>query len=105
MRVRTGISIVAAIAMTTIAPTPATALPNGPRLPMAVCGASTPPTALGFNDCLGRVAGANPAPVAAAAVISPIVSFFTRRPMVSAAIITGDNSPPMIWRISSSISS
>ena len=36
----------------------------------------------------------------AAAAISPIVSFFTRRPTVSAAIITGDTSPLMICRIS-----
>ena len=41
----------------------------------------------------------------AAAAISPIVSFLTRRPTVSAAIITGDTSPLMIWRISASISS
>ena len=41
----------------------------------------------------------------AAAAISPIVSFLTRRPTVSAAIITGDTSPLMICRISDSISS
>src|SRR5678815_5241567 len=41
----------------------------------------------------------------AAAAISPIVSFFTRRPTVSAATITGDASPLMILRISASISS
>jgi len=41
----------------------------------------------------------------AAAAISPIVSFLTRRPTVSAAIITGDTSPLMIRRISDSISS
>ncbi len=41
----------------------------------------------------------------AAAVISPMVSFFTRRPVISAAIITGDISPPMIMRIRCSISS
>lgn len=64
MRVRTGISIVAAIAMTTIAPIPATALPNGPRLPMAVCDASTPLTVLSFNDFHGRLAATNPDTVA-----------------------------------------
>ena len=41
----------------------------------------------------------------AAAVISPIVSFLTRSPIVIAAIITGDICPLMIWRIRSSISS
>jgi hypothetical protein len=41
----------------------------------------------------------------AAALISPIVSFFTRRPIRIAALIVGDISPLMIWRISLSISS
>jgi hypothetical protein len=41
----------------------------------------------------------------AAAAISPIVSFFTRRPTVSAATITGEASPLIILRISASISS
>ena len=41
----------------------------------------------------------------AAAVISPIVSFLTRSPVSSAAIISGDISPPMMRRISVSISS
>jgi len=41
----------------------------------------------------------------AAAAISPIVSFLTRKPTVSAAIITGDTSPLMIWRMIESISS
>src|SRR5579871_1922794 len=41
----------------------------------------------------------------AAAAISPIVSFLTRRPTVRAAIMTGVISPDMIMRISSSISS
>ena len=41
----------------------------------------------------------------AAAVISPMVSFFTRRPTRTAAIITGDMSPLMMRRTSDSISS
>ena len=41
----------------------------------------------------------------AAAVISPIVSFLTRRPTRTAAIITGDISPLMMRRTSESISS
>ena len=41
----------------------------------------------------------------AAAVISPMVSFLTRRPVMKAAIITGDISPLMIRRIRCSISS
>ncbi len=35
----------------------------------------------------------------AAAVISPMVSFLTRRPVMSAAISTGDISPPMMRRM------
>src|SRR6266446_476226 len=41
----------------------------------------------------------------AAAAISPMVSFFTRKPMIIAEISVGDISPFMIWRISASISS
>ena len=41
----------------------------------------------------------------AAAVISPMVSFLTRRPVISAAIITGEHSPLMIRRTMRSISS
>ena len=41
----------------------------------------------------------------AAAVISPMVSFLTRRPISIAAIITGDISPLMMRRTSDSISS
>ena len=41
----------------------------------------------------------------AAAAISPMDSFFTRRPTANAAIITGDISPLMMRRISASISS
>ncbi len=41
----------------------------------------------------------------AAALISPMVSFLTRRPVRIAAVITGETSPAMIWRISESISS
>ena len=41
----------------------------------------------------------------AAAVISPMVSFFTRKPVIKAAVMTGDNSPLMIMRTTLSISS
>src|SRR6266700_3718285 len=41
----------------------------------------------------------------AAAVISPMVSFFTRNPTTMAAIMTGETCPLMICRIRSSISS
>ena len=41
----------------------------------------------------------------AAPVISPMVSFLTRRPVRMAAAITGETSPRMIWRIRSIISS
>ncbi len=41
----------------------------------------------------------------AAPVISPTVSFFTRRPVMIAAVISGLTSPFMIWRISAIISS
>ena len=40
-----------------------------------------------------------------AAVISPMVSFFTRRPVTMAAVMTGESSPLMIMRIRCSISS
>ena len=64
MRLGVGIGIVAAIALSTTAPTPATALPNGPRLPMAVCDTTTPLTVLSFNDFHGRLAATNPNTVA-----------------------------------------
>ena len=38
-------------------------------------------------------------------VISPMVSFFTRRPVTMAAVMTGESSPPMIMRMRCSISS
>ena len=41
----------------------------------------------------------------AAAVISPMVSFLTRKPVMSAAIITGEHSPLMMSRTMCSISS
>jgi hypothetical protein len=41
----------------------------------------------------------------AAAVISPMVSFFTRRPVTMDASMTGESSPCMIMRIRCSISS
>jgi hypothetical protein len=41
----------------------------------------------------------------AAAAISPMVSFFTRRPTMKPAICAGVSSPRMIWRITCSISS
>ena len=41
----------------------------------------------------------------AAAVISPMVSFFTRKALMKAAINTGDISPPMMSRMMWSISS
>src|SRR5690606_3620943 len=48
---------------------------------------------------------ANSRMTCAAALISPIVSFFTRSPIRMAAIIVGDISPLMIWRMIFSISS
>ncbi len=41
----------------------------------------------------------------AAAAISPMVSFLTRRPMMKPAICAGVSSPRMIWRMTCSISS
>jgi hypothetical protein len=41
----------------------------------------------------------------AAAAISPMVSFLTRRPVMMAAIMTGVTSPPMICCIRETISS
>ena len=41
----------------------------------------------------------------AAPAISPTVSFFTRNPVRMAAVMVGETSPRMIWRIRSTISS
>src|SRR2546422_3162655 len=72
-----------------------------------VCEASPPvPTTssrLSGSGTSTRVA--NSRMTCAAAAISPTVSFLTRRPTVSAAIITGEASPLMILRIMASISS
>ena len=54
-----------------------------------------------FADRAGRVVGM----ICAAAAISPIVSFLTRRPIVSAAICTGVSSPLISRRHNDSISS
>jgi hypothetical protein len=48
---------------------------------------------------------ANSRMTCAAAAISPMVSFLTRRPIRMAAIMAGDISPLMIRRMSESISS
>src|SRR5262249_46662594 len=72
-----------------------------------VCDASPPvptmSTRLSRSGTWTRVA--NSRITCAAAAISPIVSFLTRRPTVSAAIITGVSSPLMILRMIDSISS
>src|SRR5262249_22381362 len=72
-----------------------------------VCDASPPvptmSTSLSRSGTSTRIA--NSRITWAAAAISPIVSFLTRRPTVSAAIITGETSPLMILRMIESISS
>ena len=72
-----------------------------------VCDASPPvPTTSSSVSRLGTsTLVANSRMTCAAAVISPTVSFFTRRPTVNAAIITGVASPLMILRMTASISS
>ena len=53
MKLRAGIGIATAIALTTIAPTAALAQPGGGRVPMAVCDTTTPLTVLtGFVETL-----------------------------------------------------
>ncbi len=64
-----------------------------------------PTTSTRLSGSLTSTFAASSRMTCAAAVISPIVSFLTRRPTVMAAIITGDICPLMIWRMSSSISS
>ncbi len=60
MKLRAGIGIATAIALTTIAPTAALAQPGGGRVPMAVCDTTTPLTVLTFNDFHGRLANSSP---------------------------------------------
>ena len=72
-----------------------------------VCDASPPVPTMSSSAALSSTSTgvANSRITCAAAAISPIVSFLTRSPTVSAAIITGDTSPLMIRRITDSISS
>ncbi len=72
-----------------------------------VCDASPPVPTMStrFSQSGTSTRVANSRITCAAAAISPIVSFFTRRPTVSAAIITGVTSPLMILRMIDSISS
>ena len=74
---------------------------------LKVCEASPPVPTMSTRcvrsaTCTGV---ANSRITCAAAAISPIVSFLTRRPMDSAAIMTGDISPLMMRRIRANISS
>jgi hypothetical protein len=87
---------------------PAAAQTNVAALEMLkVCAASppVPTTSTRFSGSFTWTRAASSRITCAAAVISPIVSFFTRSPIVIAAIITGDICPLMIWRMRSSISS
>src|SRR5438034_7467586 len=87
---------------------PAPAATNTAAVEMLnVCDASPPvPTTSSSVSRLGTsTLVANSRMTCAAAVISPTVSFFTRRPTVNAAIITGVASPLMILRMTASISS
>src|SRR5262252_367325 len=74
---------------------------------LKVCEASPPVPTMSSRCALSGASTlvANSRITCAAAAISPIVSFLTRSPTVSAAIITGEASPPMILRIRASISS
>src|SRR5437667_7534282 len=74
---------------------------------LKVCDASPPVPTISSNRSRSGTSTlvANSRITCAAAAISPIVSFLTRRPTVSAAIITGVASPLMMLRIMASISS
>src|SRR5690606_21684293 len=74
---------------------------------LKVCALSPPvPTMSTKPDTSGSSTMAENSRITSAApAISPTVSFFTRRPARMAALITGDTSPRMICRISSTISS
>src|SRR6476469_7522080 len=87
---------------------PAAAATNIDAVEMLNVWAPSPPVPTMSSKPLVSSSGtlvANSRITCAAAAISPMVSFFTRRPMVSAAIISGDISPDMILRNSESISS
>ncbi len=74
---------------------------------LKVCAASPPVPQVSTRWKVSRTGTlvANSRITVAAALISPMVSFFTRRPVMRAAISTGLISPVMIWRIRPSISS
>ena len=69
---------------------------------LAIAAMSTPADAGAVLDAVVAAAGAM---TCAAAVISPMVSFLTRKPVMMAAVMRGDISPFMISRIRCSISS
>jgi hypothetical protein len=87
---------------------PAAAATNTDAVEMLKVCELSPPVPTMSTRCVRSSTGtgtANSRITVAAAVISPIVSFFTRSPIANAAIITGDISPRMMRRISESISS
>jgi hypothetical protein len=74
---------------------------------LKVCAPSPPVPTMSTRPTPGGVGTftANSRMTWAAPVISPMVSFFTRRPVRMAAVITSDTSPRMIRRIKATISS
>ncbi len=87
---------------------PAAATTNIEAVEMLKVCAPSPPVPTMSTKCgpgLHTTLRANSRITWAAAVTSPIVSFLTRKPVISALAITGDISPLMIMRIRCSISS
>ena len=87
---------------------PAAAATNMAQVEMLKVWAPSPPVPTMSTKCVGSATCTlveNSRITCAAAVISPMVSFFTRRPVMSAAVMTGDSSPFMIMRMRCSISS
>ena len=87
---------------------PAAAATNMEQVEMLKVCEPSPPVPTMSTRCVGSATCTlveNSRITWAAAVISPMVSFLTRRPVISAAIITGDISPLMIRRMMCSISS
>lgn len=87
---------------------PAAAVTNMAQVEMLKVWAPSPPVPTMSTRCFMSAIATlveNSRITWAAAVISPMVSFFTRRPVMKAAMSTGDISPLMMSRMMCSISS
>jgi len=87
---------------------PAAAATNMEQVEMLKVCEPSPPVPTMSTRCVGSATCTlveNSRITCAAAVISPMVSFLTRKPVTMAAVMTGDISPFMIMRMRCSISS